>query len=164
MENTGRASPRVSTRHVLAQIKDQPHSRASSLLFESITNVDPYELDSIFRHRTPVPEETSAREIRDHLAELFSVPKAAAADLLDTSQSRLSRSDRVDIRILDRTYAIIRTFVSVAAVLGTKDAASWFKAPNPALDNEAPLGLLGTSYGEKRVENLIEGLLSGAIV
>jgi uncharacterized protein (DUF2384 family) len=54
--------------------------------------------------------------------------------------------------------------VSVAAVLGTKDAASWFKAPNPALDNEAPLGLLGTSYGEKRVENLIEGLLSGAIV
>jgi hypothetical protein len=164
MESSGQASLPISTQQALRQIEDQSHSRASSLLFESITNVDPYELDNIFRHRTPVPQETSARGIRDNLAELFSVPKAAAADLLDTSQSRLSRSDRVDTRILDRTYAIIRTFVSVAAVLGPKDAASWFKAPNAALDNETPLGLLGTSYGEKRVENLIEGLLGGAIV
>lgn len=143
---------------------DLAPSHASGVLFESITGVDPYELDGIFSGRAPVPEDVSARALRDNLSELLGISKAAAADLLDTSPSRLSRSDRTDIRMLDRAHAIARTFVTVAAVVGSTNAAGWLKMPNTALDHEAPLQLLGSSYGEKRVENLIEGLLGGAIV
>lgn len=148
---------------VLQQLNGMAPSHASGLLFESITGVDSYELDGIFSSQTAVPQDASARDLRDNLAELLEISKAAATDLLDTSPSRLSRSDRIDMRMLDRAHAIARTLVTVTAVVGPARAADWLKRPNPALDHEAPLHLLGSSYGEKRVENLIEGLLGGAI-
>lgn len=149
---------------VLEQIDGQPPSHAWNVLFEAVAHVDPYQLEGILLGRTPIPIAANARTIRDNLAALLDVRKADAANLLGVSQSRFSRSDRVDAHILDRTYAITHTFVRVAAVLGPRDASDWFKTPNPALDGEAPLELLGTSYGEKRVDNLIEALLNGAIV
>lgn len=149
---------------VLQHLHDMTPSHASGVLFESITGVDSYELDGIFSSQAAVPQDASARELRDNLAELLGISKAAAAALLNTSPSRLSRSDRIDTRMLDRAHAIARTLVTVTAVVGPARAADWLKRPNAALDNEAPLQLLGSSYGEKRVENLIEGLLSGAIV
>lgn len=151
-------------RDVLERLEGAAPSEAREAIFESITNVSADLLEGILLHRAPVPDAASARAIRDHLAELLDVRKADAAKLLATSQSSFSRSDRVDARLLDRAYAISHAFARVAAVLGATAAASWFKAPNPALDNEAPIGLLGTSYGEKRVDDLVEGLLHGAIV
>lgn len=149
---------------VLEQIDGQAPSHSWNVLFETITRVDPYQLEGILLERTPIPIAANARIIRDNLAEILSIRKADAAQLLGVSQSRFSRSKQVDAHILDRTYAITHTFVRVAAVLGAKNASAWFKTPNPGLDGEAPLELLGTSYGEKRVDNLIEGLLNGAIV
>lgn len=154
----------LDAKRVLEAINGAPPSHASGMLFETLTRIDPYLLEGILLHRTPIPQGVSARAIRDNLAELFGIRKADAAELLSTSPSRLSRSDLVDARILDRTYAITHTFARVAAALGAQDATRWLKTPNPALDNEAPIELLGTSYGEKRVDNLIEALLSGAIV
>jgi uncharacterized protein (DUF2384 family) len=156
------APHRLDVEGVLEQIDGQPPSHAWNVLFEAITNIDPYQLEGILRGRIPIT--ASARAIRDNLADLLTIRKADAAGLLGVSQSRFSRSNRVDANMLDRTYAITHTFARVAAVLGPKNANVWFTTPNPALDGEAPLELLGTSYGEKRVDNLIEGLLGGAIV
>ena len=148
----------------LLQLNDMAPSHAAAALFESITGVDSHDLDGIFGSQAVMPQDVSARGLRDNLAELLGISKAAAADLLDTSPSRLSRSDRIDLRMLDRAHAVIRTFVTVAAVVGPHSAADWLKRPSVALDQRAPLQLLGSSYGEKRVENLIDGLLGGAIV
>ncbi len=149
---------------VLRRMSGMAPSHAAAALFESITGVDSHDLDGIFSSQAVMPQDVSARGLRDNLAELLGISKAAAADLLDTSPSRLSRSNRIDIRMLDRAHAVIRTFVTVAAVVGPHSAADWLKRPSVALDQRAPLQLLGNSYGEKRVENLIEGLRGGAIV
>ena len=154
----------LDAQRVLEQIDGQPPSHAWNVLFETITLVDPYRLEGILLNHVPIPSAANARTIRDNLAELLAIRKADAAKLLGVSQSRFSRSNHVDAHILDRTYAITHTFARAAAVLGAKNAGNWFKAPNPGLDGEAPLELLGTSYGEKRVDNLIGGLLNGAIV
>lgn len=149
---------------VIQQLKNLPPSHASNMLFEAVTGVDSYGLDEVFASRTPVPQGVGARALRDNIAELLGIAKAAAATLLDTSPSRLSRSDRIDARMLDRAHAVARTYVTVAGVLGAANAASWLRMPNMALDSLAPVELLQSSYGVKRVENLIEGLLGGAIV
>lgn len=145
-------------------MEEAPPGRAWNSLFQYITNLDPYLLEGIILQRVPVPDNVSAREIIENLVTFFEIRKSDAADLLGISPSRISRNDQVDPRILDRVYAIAHTFVHAAAVLGPEDAVRWFKTANPALDNEAPLALLGTSYGEKLVDNLITGLLHGAIV
>lgn len=133
-------------------------------LFELITTLDVKQLQQVLLHQETVPKAVSARGIRDNLAGLFSVSKADAASLLGTSPSRLSRSDDVDARMLDRTYALADTYAVVAAVLGPSDAGRWFTTPNRGLDDHRPLHLLGSNFGTKRVNELIESLLSGSIV
>lgn len=66
--------------------------------------------------------------------------------------------------MLDRAQGVSQVFIEVAAVLGPKGAQGWLKTPNPGLDNAPPYKLLGTSYGENRVRNLITALLNGAVV
>ena len=133
-------------------------------LFESLTRVDPASLDRFLVHDEALPEQLSARGIRDRVAGFLGIRKGDADELLGTSSSRLSRNDRVDVDGLDRTYALTRVVERVAAVVGTERARLWLREPNPGLEGEIPLELLQTRYGGERVENLVEALLHGAVV
>ena len=149
---------------LLARIEGAPPSHGWTILFETITGVDIYRLEGILLNRSDVPTTASARTIVDNLARFLDVRVRDALDLLSTTSSRVSRNDRVDATMLDRAYAVAHTYARVAAVLGTTQARAWFKTPNPALDGDTPIALLGTRYGERRIENLIDALLNGAIV
>lgn len=133
-------------------------------VFAAIAHVDPYELGDIVLKRKPFPAEASARALIRNLGKLLDLRANDVAAILDVSPSRVSRNDKVSVPMLDRAYSISGVFTHVSAVLGPENAQAWFKAPNPALDNEAPYKLLGTSYGEKKVENLVVALLNGAVV
>lgn len=133
-------------------------------LFESLTSVDPTSLDQFLLHDKELPRELSAKQIRNRVAAFLNIRKGDADQLLGTSSSQLSRSDRVNTEILDRTYMLTRILEQIAAVIGTEDAKRWLREPNPGLEGEVPLNLLQTHYGCERVENLVDALLNGAIV
>lgn len=139
-------------------------SRATNVLFHEITGVDPYQLPNILLRDASIPQSTSARATRDCLAGLLRVRKADASELLGSSDSRFSRNDTVDRDILDRTFAILDIFVPVAAALGAANAADWLNSPHAALDGQVPIRLLGTNYGRKLVNDLVDALLAGAYV
>lgn len=133
-------------------------------LFESLTSVNPENLNRFLVHDEALPQGLSARLIRNRVADFLHIRKSDADELLGTSSSQLSRSDRVNPEILDRTYALARTFERVSAVIGPEHARYWLSEPNPGLEGEVPLELLQTRYGGERVENLVEALLNGAVV
>ena len=133
-------------------------------LFEYLTTVESEDLGRFLVHDEELPRALSAKVIRNRVAEFLRVRKGDADELLGTSSSQLSRSDRVNSEILDRAYALSRTFERVSAVLGPEHTRSWLSEPNPGLDGQVPLELLRSRYGGERVENLVEALLNGAVV
>lgn len=135
---------------------------ATNAVFQAITGVDPYALPDILIHDMPVESKVGAKHVRDRLAELLQTRRADAGALLGASESRFSRNDNLDKEILDRTHAILDTYMNVAAALGPKGASEWFNRPHPALDNEPPTTLLKTTYGRKLVEDLVGAALAGS--
>ena len=133
-------------------------------VFEAITGLDYYALDALWLGRREVPGSLSARGVMTNLSALLGLRSREVAALLGVSESRVSRNDRVTLVILDRAEGVSDTFADVAAVLGFTHARDWLKAPNTALEGAAPYTLLGTHYGQKKVENLITALLNGAVV
>lgn len=133
-------------------------------IFETITGLDYYALDTIWLAQSEVPKGLSARSIMTNLSALLGLRSKEVAAMLGVSESRVSRNDQVTLSILDRTEGVSDIFAGVAAVLGFTHARDWFKAPNPALEGAAPYTLLGTHYGQKKLENLITALLNGAVV
>lgn len=133
-------------------------------VFEALTGLDYYALDALWLGRSEVPGNLSARGVMTNLSALLGLRSKEVAALLGVSESRISRNDRVTLAILDRTEAVSDTFAAAAAVLGFAHARDWLKAPNAALEGAAPYTLLGTHYGQKKVENLITALFNGAVV
>lgn len=133
-------------------------------IFGTITGLDYDALDRIWLKQDEVPEGLSARGIMTNLSALLGLRSKQVATMLGVSESRISRNDHVTLAILDRTEGVSDIFAYVAAVLGFTHARDWFKAPNLALEGAAPYTLLGTHYGQKKVENLITALLNGAII
>ncbi len=133
-------------------------------IFEAITGLDYYALDTLWLKQREVPEGLSARSIMSNMSTLLNLRSKEVAALLGVSESRISRNDQVTLAILDRTEGVSDIFANVAAVLGFTYAREWFKAPNAALEGAAPYTLLSTHYGQKKVENLITTLLNGAVV
>ena len=133
-------------------------------IFEAITGLDYYALDTLWLKQREVPEGLSARSIMSNMSTLLDLRSKEVATMLGVSESRVSRNDQVTLAILDRTEGVSDIFANVAAVLGFTHARDWFKAPNAALGGAAPYTLLSTHYGQKKVENLITTLLNGAVV
>lgn len=150
VESALQASGAYSTRH------------AANVVFQHFTGVDPYTLPDILIRDTPIRSKVGARHLRSQLAELLDTRKADAGALLGASESRFSRNDALDKDILDRTHAILDTYVSVAATLGTEGATKWFNNPHHALGHETPMALLTTTYGRKLVDDLINAALAGS--
>lgn len=159
-----RSQAEFDTEQLFGEIQAAPVSASKRKIFGSVTWLDYHVLDDIWLGRKPVPEEASAGALLSNLALLLDIRKRDAASILGVSESRVSRNDRVDVPMLDRAQGVSEVFARVTAALGPEGAQVWFKAPNPALEGEPPYKLLGTSYGERRVENLITALLSGAVV
>lgn len=133
-------------------------------IFETMTGLDYYALDTLWLKQREVPEDLSARGIMTNLSALLGLRSKEVATMLGVSESRVSRNDQVTLSILDRTEGVSDIFASVSAVLGFTHARAWFKAPNAALEGAAPYTLLSTHYGQKKLENLITALLNGAVV
>lgn len=154
----------IDTEKLFGEIQKVPVRASKRKIFGGITRLDYDELDDIWLGRKHVPGRISASVLLSNLATLLNIRKRDAAGILGVSESRISRNDRVAVPMLDRAQGVSEVFAHVAAVLGPTGAQVWFKTPNPALGNEVPYKLLGTSYGERRVENLITALLNGAVV
>lgn len=137
---------------------------AANIVFEEFTGVDPYDLPGILIRGGPVESNVGAKRLRGRLAELLHARLAEAGALLGASESRFSRNDNVDREMLDRTHAILDTYMRVAATLGPEHAAKWFNTPHPALDDQAPMQLLKTNYGRKLVDDLVSALHAGSYV
>lgn len=159
-------APRNDVADVIVRALEEsgPYSagRATSTVFHDITGVDPYTLPDILIHDGPVESKVGAKHVRDRLAELLQIRRADAGAMLGASESRFSRNDNLDKEILDRTHAILETYVHVAAALGPKGASEWFNRPHPALGNELPTTLLKTTYGRKLVDDLVSAALAGS--
>jgi hypothetical protein len=149
---------------LLASLPALTLADARARVFEALTGVSPYELEEIALNREGRASTSSARLVLRNLSSLLSIRRTDAADILDVSQSRISRNDSVDLPILDRSFLVSDVFARVATVLGPDEAREWFKEPNPALGGAPPFRLLGTNYGGKKVENLITALLNGSFV
>ncbi len=133
-------------------------------VFKAITGLDYYDLDALWLGRSEVPGNLSARGVMTNLSALLDLRSKEVAAMLGVSESRVSRNDQVTLAILDRTEGVSDTFADVAAVLGFTHARDWLKAPNAALEGVAPYTLLGTHYGQKKVENMIIALLNGSVI
>ena len=132
--------------------------------FEAVTGLDYYDLDAIWLEQRQIPAHLSARAMTTNLSRLLDLRSKEVAALLGVSESRVSRNDRVTVTMLDRAEGVSDAFAKVAAVLGFESTRAWFKSPNAALEGAAPYTLLGTHYGQKKVDNLITALLNGAVV
>ncbi|CAN5895153.1 hypothetical protein BH24DEI2_BH24DEI2_12840 [soil metagenome] len=133
-------------------------------VFEALSGVDYLDLDAIWLGHKDIPQNASASALLRNLALLLGLRKKDAATVLNVSESRISRNDRLDIPMLDRAQGVAEVFAEVAAVLGPQGAQHWLETPNPALQGTPPYQLLGTTYGERRVRNLVTALLNGAVV
>lgn len=109
----------------------------------------------------PGAKTLSNSTIGGRVALLFGVLKRDAAALVGVSERTLSRHTRPSTGVLDRSYALSRTFAKVHAGLGLKGARQWFGAPNAALGGRLPRGLIRTRAGERQVERVIQDLQDG---
>ena len=148
----------------LAESDAHSTTRATNTLFHLITGVDPYRLTDILVHDAPIATDITAKALRDSLAALLGTRRGEAGALLGVSESRISRNDKIDRDMLDRTHAIVDTYMNVATVLGPENAQVWLCTPHAVLDNEAPARLLTTSYGRNLVRDLIGALHAGSYV
>lgn len=166
MANQASTAPRAESADIVERALRASGSystrQASNAVFQHFTGVDPFTLPDILIRDTPIRSEVGARLLRSRLAELLGTRKADAGALLGASESRFSRNDALDKDILDRTHAILDTYMSVAATLGTAGATRWFNNPHHALADETPMALLTTAYGRQLVDDLINAALSGS--
>ncbi len=158
------AAVELDTERLFQELATAPPPVGRNRLFKALTDLDPEDLDALLLGRRALPKEVSARRIMHHLGELLELRQSDVAAILNVSPSRISRNDTITRPLLDRVYSLSETFALVSAVLGPEHARAWFKEPNPALAGEAPYKLMSTTYGAKKVENLITALLNGAFV
>lgn len=150
--------------HVLKQGGPHTTAGATNIVFQHVTGIDPYDLTDILVHDAPIASDVSARYLREVVAKLLDIRLVDAGTLLGASESRFSRNNSIDREMLDRIYAILDTWLAVAAALGPKNTARWFGTPHAALDGEAPARLFTTNYGRNLVRDLISALHSGSYV
>ncbi|WP_407542945.1 MbcA/ParS/Xre antitoxin family protein (plasmid) [Deinococcus radiomollis] len=147
--------PNTPHRHTGPQQRDQ--------VFRYIAGFGTHEAEAIIisNHRTK-REQVTVKQLADRLSAVFGVRKKQAAILMGVSESALSRNTDVSADMLDRTLQASEVFADVVSVLGSAQARKWFGTPNPALENQAPVQLLSSRVGEKRVQQVIGALLDGA--
>lgn len=148
--------------HALDKSGTHSTSHAVNVLFQHFTGIDPYTLPDILMRDEAIQSIFGARHLRNQLAHLLHTRLADASALLGASKSRFNRNDNLDKELLDRTHAILDTYMKVAIALGQKGAAEWFNTPHHALDNKTPIALLKTTYGRKLVDDLIAAALAGS--
>ena len=143
-----------------------PERRAQ--VFQYVAGVDVFQAEAMILNSPPATlkgttlKATTLNDLASRLAELFGVRKADAAELLGVSISAISRQTPPTSDVLDRTLMVSEVFADVTGVLGTEGAQKWFNTPNRALGDQAPVTLMSSRLGEKRVQRVIGALLDGA--
>ncbi len=102
----------------------------------------------------------------EHVAENLALEPAEQARVLAVSVRTLQRlgkqRGRLDAAASDRLVRLARIYTDAAWLFEDDDkAARWLRAANPALDGEAPLALLDTDVGTRRVEAVLDRLQHG---
>lgn len=139
-------------------------TEARDVLLQALAGVSTKRLDALLVGDESMPAKASAREAVRVTGWLLDMPKRRAAEVLGVSESRVSRNDAIDADMLDRIQALTYTWSRVSRVLDREGTASWFKEPNPGLDDKAPLELFHTSYGRDKVNSLVTSILYGDVI
>jgi putative toxin-antitoxin system antitoxin component (TIGR02293 family) len=73
-----------------------------------------------------------------------------------TLSRRIARDELFSVDESDRMVRLARVVASAKDTLGTtRKASSWLQTPNMVLDGQAPLDLLDTDAGVRRVETVL---------
>src|ERR1700679_2680107 len=94
------------------------------------------------------------------LAKEMSVDRKTVARVVGISERTLSRRIANHLRLSteesDRTVRLARVFAQATDTLGNPEkASSWLQTPNMVLEGQAPLELLDTDTGVRRVETVL---------
>jgi len=147
---------------VMAASNHLPARAVADRLFQELTGIETDALWDWVLGKTETPRVVGARRLRNQLAELLGCRPAEASTLLGVSDSRVRRNDVLSGEMLDRTYAILGTYVHVASAVGPPYAAVWFSEPHPSLGGQVPWRLLRTDFGRGAVVDLVDALLAGS--
>ncbi len=101
----------------------------------------------------------------DAVRAALDVPAKTLAAILGVASRTLARR-RAESRLSplesDRLYRVAHVASTAAGALGSIEAArAWLTRPNTALGGEAPIALLDTEIGERRVEDVLLRLRHG---
>lgn len=129
--------------------------------FNYVLGVTPDTVESAVLHNQLVGE-TSLEAVLDNLAELLDVGKLEALRMLGVSRSRKSRNPTMDIELLDRAYSVLDLYARVASLIGTEQAATWFRTSKRTLDGARPIDLLETRVGLHKLTTTVTALEDGA--
>lgn len=102
----------------------------------------------------------------EHMARDLALEPAEQAKVLAVSVRTLQRlgkqRGRLDAAASDRLVRLARIYTEAAWLFEDDDkAARWLRTGNPALNGEAPLALLDTDVGTRRVEAVLDRLRHG---
>lgn len=94
------------------------------------------------------------------LAKELSVERKTVARVVGISERTLSRRianhTKLSAEESDRTVRLARVFAQATDTLGNSEkASSWLQTPNMVLEGQAPLDLLDTDTGVRRVETVL---------
>lgn len=142
-----------------------PERRAH--LFKYVAGVDIIQaeamiLNSSLTNQSAPLLSTTLNDLATRLANVLKLRKSDAAGLIGVSTSAISRKTPPSTDVLDRMLSVSAVFADVTEVLGAEGAQKWFNTPNRALGDQAPVTLLNSRVGEKRVQQVIGALLDGA--
>jgi len=147
---------------VMAPSRDMSPGSVVDQVFHELTGVEATALLDWVLGKAEMPRVVGARRLRNQLAELLGCRPSEASMLLGVSDSRVRRNDVLSAEMLDRTYAILETYMHVASAVGPLHAATWFSEPHPSLGGQIPWRLLKAHFGRGAVADLVDALLDGA--
>ena len=82
-----------------------------------------------------------------------------------TLQHRRSRREKLTIDESDRVLKVMYALSQAEQLYGSRERAlTWLRRPNPRLNNRAPLALLETAMGSRRVDELLVQIDEGMFV
>ncbi|MDQ6704381.1 MAG: DUF2384 domain-containing protein [Acidobacteriota bacterium] len=99
-----------------------------------------------------------------HAADLTLKQLAAALDLSPRSLQRRRGQGRLAVYESDRVYRLARIVALAKHYLGDNETAMrWLRRPNRALGGSAPLEMIDTEPGARKVENVLGRIAYGGV-
>jgi putative toxin-antitoxin system antitoxin component (TIGR02293 family) len=105
----------------------------------------------------------------DPLSEYLDVGKGELAVMLDldrtTAQRRAGRNEPLPMHSAESVLRLLELEDMANATFESEEAAlQWLRRPHPMLDNDSPLEAAKTSFGARRVKDIMVSVKYGGVV